>query len=349
MAIDAYTGIPGAGKSHGVVENVIIPALKEGRLVVHNMPLNEAEILRLAGAGALRKLPDNVTIDDIIKDFPAGAVLVLDEAWKFLPAGLKANNIPEPVRGFFAMHRHMVGEDGKSTDIALSCQDLSQLAAFLRDLVEQTFRYKKQTVIGRRDRYRCDVYQGPVTGPHPPISKRINELHGKYRPEIYACYRSHTLSTTGQAGQEQKIDKRGSLLSGFRFKVTLASLVLLIPLFFAARHTFYAISPRHAERSEAGRGEMASGGKPLPPSVPAVPVDSSAWRLAGFIHTRHGGFYLVEGEHGARRVSVSACSVDLAGNTSCLVDGSHVTEWTGPEPGVVQQFMRDAVRPEPPA
>lgn len=347
MAIDAYTGIPGAGKSHGVVENVIIPALKEGRLVVHNMPLNEPEVLQLAGGGGLRKLPDNATIEDIIRDFPAGAVLALDEAWKFLPAGLKANNIPEPVRAFFAMHRHMVGEDGRSTDIALSCQDLSQVAAFLRDLVEQTFRYKKQTVIGRRDRYRCDVYQGPVTGPHPPISKRINELHGKYRPEIYACYRSHTLSTTGQAGQEQKVDKRGSILTGFRFKVTLASLALVIPLFFAARHTFYAISPRHAERSEASRGEIGAGAKPAPPAAPAVPVDSTAWRLAGVIRTRSGVFYLVEGEHGARKVSVSSCSIDLPGNTVCLVDGSRVTEWTGPEPGAVQQFMHDVVKPAP--
>lgn len=349
MAIDAYTGIPGAGKSHGVVENVIIPALKKGRLVVHNMPLNEPEIMRIAGAGALQKLPEKVSREEIVETFPKGAVLVLDEAWRFWPAGLKANNIPEAEREFFAMHRHMVGEDGESTDIALSCQDLSQVAAFLRDLVEQTFRYKKQTVIGRRDRYRCDVYQGPVTGPHPPISKRIAERHGKYRPEIYACYRSHTLSTAGKVGNEEKIDKRGSMLSGFRFKVTLASLVLLIPLFFAARHTFYAISPRHAERSEASRGEIATGAKPVPPSAPAVPVDSTAWRLAGLIRTRRGLFYLVEGEHGARKVSVSACSVDLAGNTGCTVDGSRVTEWTGPAPGPVQQFMRDAVRPEPAA
>jgi len=38
MAIDAYTGMPGHGKSYGVVEHVIIPSLKQGRHVVTNTP-----------------------------------------------------------------------------------------------------------------------------------------------------------------------------------------------------------------------------------------------------------------------------------------------------------------------
>lgn len=111
------------------------------------------------------------------------------------------------------------------------------------------------------------------------------------------------------------MDKRGAILTGFRFKVTLAGLVLVIPLFFAARHNYYAISPRHGERSEASRGEIGAGAKPGPPLSPAVPVDSTAWRLAGVIRTRSGVFYLVEGEHGARKVFVSPCSIDLPGNT----------------------------------
>lgn len=83
-----------------------------------------------------------------------------------------------------------------------------------------------------------------MTGPHPPISKRIAERQGKYRPEIYGCYRSHTLSTAGKVGNEEKIDKRGSMLSGFRFKVTLASLALLIPLFLGSQaHLLRDIAP----------------------------------------------------------------------------------------------------------
>ena len=37
MAINAYTGLMGSGKSYEVVENVILPALAAGRRVVTNV------------------------------------------------------------------------------------------------------------------------------------------------------------------------------------------------------------------------------------------------------------------------------------------------------------------------
>jgi len=44
MSVVAYTGLPGSGKSYGVVENVIIPCLQEGRPIVTNLPLKLGEL-----------------------------------------------------------------------------------------------------------------------------------------------------------------------------------------------------------------------------------------------------------------------------------------------------------------
>ncbi|MFU1923019.1 zonular occludens toxin domain-containing protein, partial [Klebsiella pneumoniae] len=50
MAIDAYVGKPGHGKSYGVVEHVIIPSLKQDRHVVTNIPL-EVDMLLMDFGG----------------------------------------------------------------------------------------------------------------------------------------------------------------------------------------------------------------------------------------------------------------------------------------------------------
>ena len=39
MSITAYTGLPGSGKTYGVVQHVIVPALQAGRRVVTNIPM----------------------------------------------------------------------------------------------------------------------------------------------------------------------------------------------------------------------------------------------------------------------------------------------------------------------
>ena len=38
MSIVGYSGLPGSGKSYGVVENVVIPALEAGRHIITNIP-----------------------------------------------------------------------------------------------------------------------------------------------------------------------------------------------------------------------------------------------------------------------------------------------------------------------
>jgi zona occludens toxin len=228
MPYYAYTGLPGSGKSYGVFENVIVPALLKGKRVFTNIPFNEEKVAAKCGL-----LPVPFRIDDIRNNplwfqevFQPGALLVLDEAWRLWPSGMKANQIPEPHKSFLAEHRHMVGEDGYSTEIYVVTQDLSQLAMFARDLIETTYRAVKLSAIGSSKKFRVDVYDGAVKGPKPSADRRIRQIFGQYKPEIYELYQSHTMSETGVAGDETPTDKRKNIFLGTAFKVIVAVVVL---------------------------------------------------------------------------------------------------------------------------
>jgi len=67
MPFDFYCGRPGSGKSYGVVENVIVPAFKQGRDVVTNLPLVVDE-LRKAFPESPTRL-NMVTNEEITPEF----------------------------------------------------------------------------------------------------------------------------------------------------------------------------------------------------------------------------------------------------------------------------------------
>lgn len=232
MTITAYTGLPGSGKSYGVFENVIVPGLENKKPVWTNIPFNEDALLEKFGV-----TPTAFTVDDITQNpdwfqtvFEPGAVLVLDECWRLWPAGLRANNVLMQHKSFLAEHRHMVGENGLSTEIVLVTQDLAQISSFARNLVENTFHVTKLSKVGLDKRFRVDVYFGPITGATPPKSKREREIHGSFKPEIQALYKSHTMSKTGSAGDESRTDARFNILKGGMFKGAVLSLFVGAPL-----------------------------------------------------------------------------------------------------------------------
>lgn len=217
MSIYAYTGLPGSGKSYSVVEHQIIPALKSGRRVVTNVAL-KFDVLRKEFPNAeLVEFPSQKVAADpasIYEYVEPGSVLVLDEVWRLFPAGLKANHVPEAFRKLLAEHRHMVNAAGDSCQIVLVTQDLAQISAFARQLVEQTFRTVKLTSVGLSKQYRVDVYNGPATGPNPPESSRIRQIFGSFNSSVWDYYESHTMSVNVDHGKvnERAVDKRANIL-----------------------------------------------------------------------------------------------------------------------------------------
>ncbi|MEY8199726.1 MAG: zonular occludens toxin domain-containing protein [Colwellia sp.] len=230
MAISAYTGLPGHGKSYGVVDNVIAPALKQKRIVFTNIPIKE-----LTCQNRYSQTVIQFEIQEIIDNpewwsevFIAGAVIVIDELWRLWPAGVNTKNIRDSDKSFLAEHRHLVGNGGNSTEIIFVTQDLSQIATFARNLVETTYRVTKLSKLGASKRFRIDIYFGPVTGVTPPKSKKDSEIYGKFKQSTYDLYQSHTKSEIGAAGDESRIDNRFNIFKGKFIYIILSVLLCLI-------------------------------------------------------------------------------------------------------------------------
>ena len=239
--ITAYVGLPGSGKSYGVTEQLIIPALKQGRPVWTNIPMNQTECLKQFNC-----CPVEFHTDDIKENprwwfdvFEAGALLVIDECWALWPAGLKANNAREEDKEFLFKHRHLTG-GGFATEIVLVTQDLAQIASFARAVVETTYRAKKLSEVGADNRFKILVYTGAVTGNLPPEKSLLQTLGPfKYQKKIYSLYSSQTMGD-GQSS-EKRTDSRVNILKSGNLKWYAVGFIL--GLYFI----YYAI------------GEVASG------------------------------------------------------------------------------------------
>ncbi len=291
MAITAYVGSPGSGKSYSVVAHVILPAIKQSRVVVTNIPMNIDELdvsqrLLVKPLDIMQFSGDETYFRSLII---AGAVFVIDEAWKWLPSGLQANKIPEHFKAFLAEHRHMVDSDGRSTDICLVTQDLSQMASFPRQLIEKTYRTQKLLGLGTRSKFRVDIYEGPVTGASPPKIKLLSKSHLQtYSPDIYKYYRSHTLSDSATSGAlEVSADSRGSVFGGLVFKVFIPVAILLLILGIWGILRFFSPKPT-TPAVEAPAKTVAASPKPPTespklPEKPPLPSYSDSARITGVV------------------------------------------------------------------
>lgn len=346
MPISAYVGLPRHGKSYGVVENVIIPACEAGRHIVTNIPLETAELTKRYPKTSIQQIASDIKATDIPASCPHGSLIILDECWRWWPSGLSANKVPAHENEFFTQHGHKVGANGKSNEIVLVTQDLSQIAIFIRALVEQTFRVTKLTAIGSKDRYRVDVYEGAVTGQKPPESRRIRQMYGKYKAEVYALYQSHTQSQTGSAGDETKSDDRGNMLKGWRVKLSIAAIPLAIVFAVVAMLNLKSFADNAGKKDgETSQGQnpaelsQASPGQTLP-SEPPQPMESSRWRLTGRIIINEVVYFLVDSNNGSRKVPLANCNRDddLL-NWKCSVDGEIVAAWTGPAQPILNSIV----------
>jgi zona occludens toxin len=351
MPVLAFTGLPGHGKSYGVVANVILPALLSGRTVVTNIPMRrEALRAKLTAAGCrgpLKLLSIDVETfangtHTFAENIPDGAVVVLDELWRLWPAGLKANNASDDHKSFLAEHRHRVGTDGKTIEIILVTQDLSQISAFARVLVERTYVVHKLKEVGSNDRYVVTIWAGVRMGERG--GQQIGKSGGKYDPEVFELYQSHTKSDT--VGMEIEADSRGTVWSSALVRYGLPAAVLcslvgvwqLLDIFQGYRAALdvdaQAAEPapkRFAQHVEAPEvviaGVVRTSEQRLTPEFQL----SQIWRIAGTIEMDGVGFAYLVADSGYRYLPLSECAQlsDIQVQYECHVDGERVTSWTG--------------------
>ena len=344
MSIILYAGLPGSGKTYGVVENVMLPAFNEGRELWTNIPLVSREIHKNYPQAVVIQFSNDEVDGNFLIDIPGGAVIVLDECWRFWPSGLKASEIPVDDKEFFAEHRHKVGMSGKTQEIVLITQSPSQIARCLKDLVDQTVVTKKNSAVGADNSYQVDIYQSTNVKSHATFSG-----YGIYKPEVYKFYKSHTKSETGNPGFEKRVDKRGMV---WNHPLIIYGLPLAILLFLIGGYFLYAVynnkmgyKDNKSSNQEINQ-PVNNENKPKPEPINNIQPrqvdkpfihehekiieDSESWRVVGFVSS-DGNMTVLLKKAGVKRFmrkNSNECEFTPSG-PSCVVQGKVVTYWTG--------------------
>lgn len=228
MPIFCLEGLPGAGKSHYAVEQVLIPALKEGRPVIHaikginltaiaftqNLNLYQLEnqcesLLDLYGNPIARKvyeLPSRIyqkgTVEkfeylplDQEKRIQPNTLVIIDEFQDYFSSteSLKKDGkkLDDIWMHWLTHHRHA------QIDLVYITQDIEQVPKRLRALTEHRVKFRNLGFISKKvfkDKYHMASYHQTS---NVPYAKRW----GNYNQEIYACYASFDAQSAGYSNK----------------------------------------------------------------------------------------------------------------------------------------------------
>lgn len=193
--IYGISGRPGGGKSYEAVAYHVLPALKEGRKVITNLPLQIDMFVKVFGPEVVDLI---VVIDGQLDDFGSvnrpfskhtdyisdwknekgqAPLYLIDECHMVLPArGLE----PE-ILEFYSLHRHY------GIDIVLITQHLRKIHRDIRDMIEINYICQKNTALGSENSYTRKVKQGAS-------GDVVNTSIRKYKSSYFPFYKSHTAS-----------------------------------------------------------------------------------------------------------------------------------------------------------
>lgn len=151
--IEAFTGLPGQGKTYNMTRKAIIQ-MKRGRKVYANYDLK--------GAEHFKELSDINGIKN--------ALILVDEAGIYLPAQAW-KSIPFEFIRQLRQHRH----DG--LDLWYTAQDMQDVATYLRRITQFQHDYERM----------WKFYFGRTTNPHKRSSKYGFDV-GYISPKVYQYY-----------------------------------------------------------------------------------------------------------------------------------------------------------------
>lgn len=352
MAMTAYVGLQGSGKSYECVLNVIIPGLAEGRRVVTNIaglkvdaicafivehrgvPVGkqgEIVVFRHEQASEPDFFPEERGDGDTSSVKPSfvqgGDLVVIDECWRWYATGEKL--LPEHMK-FFRMHRHFLHPvSGVSCDIVFVSQAIDDIQRKVRATIEKTFFMQKHKELGMDDRYVVTVYARDKIRE----SSVLQRFQGKYEPAVFALYSSYSQGGAA-AGREVGADDRGKLLGRFIFRFGIPISVICF-----VGGVWYLWGFFHPKKKPDAPGVEASApvGPKGPQSVPTASASHSSgvsdvWRLVGVITGGGSPVVLLANDQGRfRRLSdARALRVGVGEVEAVLPSGEVVVYWSGP-------------------
>lgn len=349
MAINAYTGLMGSGKSFEVVANVILPAIKSGRRVVVNVDgISEekihAHLLKKFKGLEPEKLGKivHVSDEDIQKPgfFPdeknpdshsivqAGDLVVVDEAWRHWNKDKKIS--PEHMQ-FFRMHRHYTHpETGLSCDLALIFQSIADTHRSVRDVVEVTARTVKIKTLGLARTYRIELYEGGKLTKAARFARKVQ----KYDKEIFPLYKSYA----GGDGKEATVDKRQNVLRNPVIWIVAIGLVVLVVVCLSFLSSFLSGGDLAADAPKAPVASTARESS-QPQTVPAATSAAalSELRISGEVTLNGERWVVLTDKAGRFRFESPGHFVGRGVMAIGNVEGRRVATWTGVMPSSSQK------------
>jgi zona occludens toxin len=344
MAINAYTGLMGSGKSFEVVASVIVPAVKLGRRVVTNIDGIQPEAIyeylinvKNCDADTLGQVIP-VTNDDIHKQgfFPdetkpdqvsvvqPGDMVAVDECWNFWGDD---NKVSPEHHQFFRMHRHFTNpQTGLSCDIVLMIQDLGSLNRKIRSIIEMTSRTVKLKSLGAPKAYRIELYEGNKLN----AKTKIDTFVKKYDQAIFPLYKSYA---TG-SGKEKPIDTRQNIFTNPRIWITTVIFLLLASFSTWNTWRFFNPKPKLLDPSKATFTPPAIPGNatatPVAPAsvTPRPEGFSDTWRYVGLLRAEDNAWAVIQDSQGRLRLESPSVFQGRGLTAVGLVDGQRVTSWS---------------------
>jgi zona occludens toxin len=353
MAINAYTGLMGSGKSYEVVSSIILPAIQAGRRVVTNIDginpqaiqdyilertkltadkLGEIVTFTNEDIAATNFFPseDDPHSENNVTILKAGDLLAVDECWKFWSSD---NKISEAHMTFFRMHRHYTHPvTGVSCDVALMIQDIGTLHRKLRAVVEMSTRTVKLKTLGMASKYRIELYEGNKL----TQKAHIDTFNKGYKAEIFPLYKSYAAGD----GKETSIDKRQNILLNSWLWIKVVLFILAV-----GWGLWYAIGFFRGEHTP-GASPSTQTGAPVP-AVPQKLVYSMDWRIVGRFDTFDHHWVVVSNSAGRIRLESPSAFANSGYTQIGEVDGLKATLWTGS--GTAPFFQPVAPAPSPTA
>lgn len=358
MPINAFGGGPGSGKTYGVMEHVILPAVSKGRFIITNIEgLSEEAIYayvaekfykgKIFCIGHIRHCdrdaPDAETffpgaeqLDSpcIVPSLDSqhvcgGDLVVIDEATRYWNSDSK---VKKQHAYFFREHRHFANELGHTCDMVVIDPDLSMLARALKGKIELASVTHKPKEIGL-NRYVVNLYRGVRTSGKP--TSTLGPY--KFQSEIYSLYKSYA----HVAAKEQAIDKRQNFLNNPRLLFYAGGIVLMFILCMWGLYSYYRnqvdkFSPKSDKENVASNlppgGVAQSSGTTV--NVPGSPAGqraptSTSLRVAGEVTLGGQHWILLVDDVGATRFENPAAFVGRGSLLVGSIDGERVSTWTG--------------------
>lgn len=258
MAISAYVGIPGSGKSYEVVLSVILENYIKGRRIVTNIEgISDDKVRDYCLTKKNAKEEDlgslvKVTDEDCQRDdfFPykgsygstickAGDLICIDEVWRIFPT----NEIKENHRSFIAEHRHFTDEiTGVCCDLVVINQSVSGIPRFIKDRIETTFVMSRLVALGFKKRYRVNVYVGVKCNKQGLVAQYQN----KFNDEIFNLYKSFD----GVNGKQTVIDDRQNFFKSGTFRLMMIFIILAFGYSYYSLKDFISPKKQDSEQLE---------------------------------------------------------------------------------------------------